>query len=142
MGKDFESFLLLRPFNNLQGDIKGFPGCFNQLAPVSAIGPHQRQPGQLTDLGHGNEGTVPVLNISLMNVQSPDQALGIYDDMALSAFNLLSRIVTTDPPFEVVLTDWLSMMTALGVSSRPACLLTSRRKVLWILVITPSLPHR
>lgn len=142
MGKDLEPFLILRSFDDLQSDTKGFPGCFNQLTPVSTISLHQLKPGQFTNLGHEDEGTVPVLDIPLVNIPSPDQALGVYDEMALATFNLLSCIVATDPPFEVVLTDWLSMMRALGVSSRPASFLTLCRKVLWILVITPSLPQR
>ena len=40
--------------------------------------------------------------------------------MALSSGDFLASVVAPRPPFSVVLTDWLSMMAALGVASRPS----------------------
>jgi hypothetical protein len=49
----------------------------------------------------------------------------IYRDMALLALDLLATIiarrVNRDPPFSALLTLWLSMMAAEGLTSRPAC---------------------
>jgi len=41
-------------------------------------------------------------------------------DVPLSAVDLLARVVSAEPPFSVVFTDWLSTMAALGVGSRPS----------------------
>ena len=43
-----------------------------------------------------------------------------YRDVPLASGNPLTRVVTPRPPFSVVFTDWLSMIAALGVASRPA----------------------
>ena len=52
------------------------------------------------------------------------KALRIYQDVALLAFDLLSRIKTgrvdREPPFSALLTLWLSMIAAVGLASRPA----------------------
>jgi hypothetical protein len=44
----------------------------------------------------------------------------IYDQMPFSAHYLLARVITAVPPFEAVLTVWLSIMAALGLDWRPA----------------------
>jgi hypothetical protein len=43
-----------------------------------------------------------------------DQPENIYEQMAFAAIDLLARIVAVRAPLSVVLTDWLSMMAALG----------------------------
>jgi hypothetical protein len=52
------------------------------------------------------------------------QALGIYQDMALLAVDFLAGIVAVrvnrDPPFPALFTLWLSMMAAVGLASRSA----------------------
>jgi hypothetical protein len=48
------------------------------------------------------------------------EAGGIDPDMALAALDLLGGIVAARPPFSVVLTLWVSMMTAVGLASRPS----------------------
>ena len=42
------------------------------------------------------------------------QAQRVYDDVPLAAVDLLARVVSTRPPFSVVLTDWLSKIAAVG----------------------------
>jgi hypothetical protein len=60
-----------------------------------------------------------------MNQGVQDQALGVDQDMALLAFDLLVGIVAVRvdlaPPFSALLTLWLSMIAAVGLASRPAC---------------------
>jgi hypothetical protein len=46
-----------------------------------------------------------------------------------------------ETPFSVVFTDWLSMIAALGVGSRPSASLTLGRRVSWIRSQVPSLRH-
>jgi hypothetical protein len=48
--------------------------------------------------------------------------------VTLATVDLLAHVVSMGPPFSVVFTDWLSMIPALGSSSRPARFLTSRRR--------------
>jgi len=55
-----------------------------------------------------------------MDHNHEQQAERVYQYVALAAVDLLARVVTADPPFSVVLTDWLSMIAALGCGSRPA----------------------
>jgi hypothetical protein len=53
------------------------------------------------------------------------QALGVDQDVALLAFDLLACIVArrvdAGPPFSAPFTLWLSMIAAVGLASRPAC---------------------
>lgn len=52
----------------------------------------------------------------------------IHNDMAFAPLYFLAAVITLYPPFSVVLTDWLSMIKALGVASRPSsCRMPSRR---------------
>ena len=48
-----------------------------------------------------------------------EQPERIDEDMALAPLDLFARIKAADPPFSVVLTDWLSMMPALGCRCLP-----------------------
>ena len=66
-------------------------------------------------------GTVAVLNVGRVNDHTQQQTDRIDQNMPFPAFYLFARIVTTRPPFSVVFTDWLSIIAALGVGSRPAC---------------------
>ena len=43
-----------------------------------------------------------------------DQTERVDEEMPLAAVDLLVRITPAEPPFSVVLTDWLAMMPALG----------------------------
>jgi hypothetical protein len=62
----------------------------------------------------------------------------IDEDVAFSSVDFLARIVSAKPPFSVVLTDWLSMMAALGVGFRPSWRRTCARKVSWMRFHTPA----
>ena len=48
---------------------------------------------------------VTVLHIGARHHHGEDQAEGIDEDVPLAAFDLFARIIPTDPPFSVVLTD-------------------------------------
>jgi hypothetical protein len=53
------------------------------------------------------------------------QALRVYKEMALLAFDLLASVeaggIDARPPFSALLTLWLSMIAAVGLASRSAC---------------------
>lgn len=71
--------------------------------------------------------TIAVLNIGGMNDGNEDQPENVYEQVAFAAVDLLASIVAVRPPFSVVLTDWLSMMAALGCRLRPAASRVSPR---------------
>jgi hypothetical protein len=71
--------------------------------------------------------TIAVLNIGRMDDGNKHQPKNIYEQMAFAAIDLLASIVAVRPPFSVVLTDWLSMMAALGCRFRPAASRASPR---------------
>ena len=63
-------------------------------------------------------------NVCCVDDGMHQQALGIDQDVALLALDLLPGIVTMwvrEPPFSVLLTLWLSMIATVGLASRPAC---------------------
>lgn len=73
---------------------------------------------------HQRDAPIAVLNIGGVNDGQQQQALSIYRDMALLAFNLLAGVipmcVNRRPPFSALLTLWLSMMAAEGMALRAA----------------------
>ena len=58
--------------------------------------------------------------MSRVDCHCQQQTHGIHDYVTLAARHLLASIVAVRPPFSVVLTDWLSMMAALGTVFLPA----------------------
>lgn len=75
--------------------------------------------------GEQQDATITILNARRMHNRVQQQALRVYEDMALLAFDLLAcikaRRIYADPPFSADFTLWLSMMQAVGLASRPAC---------------------
>ena len=61
--------------------------------------------------------------------------------MALASHHLLTSVISTRPPLSVVLTDWLSMMAALGVGSLPSAWRTLGRSAPWTRSHVPSRLH-
>ena len=59
-------------------------------------------------------GPLTILHTSRRDDDREQQSEGIDEEMPLAAFDLFAGIVPPEPPFSVVLTDWLSMMPALG----------------------------
>ena len=74
----------------------------------------------MLDLLQQIPSAIGVLNIGSVNEDTEQKARGIDPDMALTALDLLGGIVAARPPFSVVLTLWVSMMTAVGLASRPS----------------------
>jgi hypothetical protein len=67
-------------------------------------------------------GAVAILNIGRVNGGAQQQAQRVYENMALLALDLLARVVAmridAAPPFSALFTLWLSMMAAVGLTSR------------------------
>jgi hypothetical protein len=64
-----------------------------------------------------------------MHERMEQEAKSIYEDVALLAFDLFAGVVAVRinlaPPFSALLTLWLSMIAAVGLTSRSAASLHS-----------------
>src|SRR6202011_1726290 len=91
------------------------------VAGIGTIGEEVAQPGEEIVNGFDDErGAIAVLNIGGVNLGADEEANRIGDDMALASFDFFASIYPGGPPLSVVLTDWLSMIPAEGLASRPA----------------------
>ena len=135
-----ESVAVRRPSDDLQQPATEGISPIDQLTSVARIGPDQLEPRVPSrKFAQHQFGSIAVLDIRSVHDDSHNQAKRINYQMALAAGDLLARIITTRPPFSVVLTDWLSMMAALGVGSCPSDSRTLGRKVSWIRSINSPL---
>ncbi len=97
------------------------PSPLHQLASIGGIGPDQLEPGEpAQQLAQHQLGAVPVLDVGRMYHYCQEQAGRIHYDVAFAPRYLLVGVIAPRPPFSVAFTDWLSMMAALGVASRPS----------------------
>jgi hypothetical protein len=75
--------------------------------------------------GKQQDAAVAILDIGRVNDGVEQQTQRIYEKVALLALDLLARIIAmridTRPPFSALLTLWLSMMAAVGLTSRSPC---------------------
>lgn len=85
--------------------------------------------------------SVTILNVGCMNDCSNNQSKRIYEEMTFAAVDFLAGIISMEPPFSVVLTDWLSRMAALGSASRPSAMRTWVRSASWSCTHSPSRRH-
>ena len=114
----------------------------DQLSRVRPVSPNQLEPGVPSGQFTQHQfGSVSVLNIGRVDDDRHKQTKRINYDMALAASDLLARVISPRPPFSVVLTDWLSMMAALGAGSCPSDSRTLGRKVSWTRSHVPSARH-
>lgn len=92
---------------------------------VAAVGIELQQEGEQPEQrAHQQHAAVAVLHVRGMDDGVPQEALGIYEKVALLALDLLAGIVARrvdrEPPFSALLTLWLSMIAAVGLASRSA----------------------
>ena len=76
-----------------------------------------------------------------MNHHGQQQSHGVHHDVPLASGYPFASVVTPRPPFSVVFADWLSMIAALGVASRPATSRTRTRKASSTRSQVPSSRH-
>ena len=113
---------ILTTFDNLQHPATKIKSPVNELACISTISPNQGQTIETTQEFLKNHlGTVTILNIGRVHNYRHQKTQGIDHQMAFSPRYLLASVVTFIPPFEAVLTDWLSIIAALGQGWRPTC---------------------
>lgn len=123
---DDEAGPTIGSFDDLDPDRVGSRERAGELRPgVGAVGEDEFEPREqasrvLEEAGSG----VAILNIGGQHRDPEHQAVGVDEEMALRALDFLRRIeadrIATNPPFSAALTDWLSMMAAEGLASRPA----------------------
>jgi len=120
-GQHRKTFNVLTTFDNLQDPAAKIRSPVNELACVSTIGPDQRQPTETTHQFPQNQlSTVTILNTGCVHNHSHHQTQRINHQMAFSTRYFLAGVIASIPPFEAVLTDWLSIIAALGLAWRPA----------------------
>ena len=130
MGEDMESLQVIGSANDLEDPATDVGNPSDQLAGIPAIGPDQLDSREKRPYFLQQQlGPVAILDVGRMHHHPEQQPYGIYEDMPLAAVDLLAGVVAVRPPFSVVLTDWLSMIAALGCSSRPARFRTWQRRV-------------
>ena len=127
LGKD-DKRVRIRSFDDLDNPALPDHRPLHKLSGITAISPDEfKAPPSRTELFDQQLAAVTVLDVGGVNHQREDQAERVNDNMTLAALGFLARIVPSVAPFSAVLTDWLSMMPALGVGLRPSSIRTRRR---------------
>ena len=113
-----------------------------QPAGVSRVrSDHLKSGKPAQQLGQHQLASIPVLNVGGMYCHGQEQSHGVYYDVALAPSDLFPSVIPPGPPFSVVFTDWLSMIAALGVASRPSASRTRGRSASSMPSQVPSVLH-
>ena len=109
-GQNLEALLILGLLHNLDFPGRSGDGLGQLRAAIGAVGedcPQQGKPPPGALIKHQN-GAVAVLHVGRVDHGGEDQAKGIDQEMALLAFDLLTRIIAwrvdRDPPFSALFT--------------------------------------
>ena len=96
---------------------------FRPLVAAVCVGLQQERE-QPEQRAHQQHTAIAVLDIGGVDDRVQQQALGIYEKVALLTLDPLARIearrIDRRPPFSALLTLWLSMIAAVGLASRAA----------------------
>jgi hypothetical protein len=117
-GQNDEARLVSRSLDNL--NINAMLRCsFHKLTTIGDISPDLLE-ARIVLGQHINQpsGHCAILIVGFGDKGLEHQTLGIDEQVALAPFDMFTAIVAPTAPFSVVLTDWLSMIAALGVGSR------------------------
>src|SRR5262249_5751769 len=129
-------------FDHLHAPAKGRFHPLFELPLVGTVHPQMPQAREALLPGLEPEqhqlAPVSICLVCWMDDGLQEEALRIHQDMPLASLHLLAAVVATRPPFSVVLTDWLSRMAALGLTSRPARRRACSRKRVWMRSQVPS----
>ena len=141
-GQHLKAVTVRLPPDYLQQPAAKGPGPGDQLASVSAVSPNYLESGKPTrQFSQHQLGSISILDVGGMYHHGQKQSHGVYYDVTLAAGDLFAGIIAPRPPFSVVFTDWLSMIAALGVASRPAASRTLGRKASSMASQGPSSRH-
>ena len=119
-GQDLEAFGRVATPDNFEFPTGELFDPSLQLSGVAAVGPDLFQSRTVeANLLDQSARPVTVLNAGRVHDHADGQSQGIDDKVALASFNLLASVVAAlRPPFSPVLTDWLSMIAAVGFAWR------------------------
>jgi len=138
LGQYHKALLVIVARDDLQRPARHRRDPAHQLAAVATVGPEQRQARETSHQRDDHElGSRAVLDAGRVDHHHEQQAQRVYRARPLASFDLLACVIATDPPFSVVLTLWLSMIAALGLSSRPSLARTWVRSASWMRSQTP-----
>src|SRR5207237_7308285 len=98
-GEELKSGGVGGAFDNLDGPLAEFGESVTQIgAVIDTVGEEMAQPGkQIMDRRNDKPGTIAILDIGGVHLGSDQQTGSIGHNVALTAFDLLGRIVTTRP---------------------------------------------
>lgn len=97
---------------------------------VSAIGPNELETRKAARQRFEQEfPAIVILDVGFMHQHVYDQPIRVDEDMPFAPLYFLPTVISAYPPFWLVFTDWLSIIAALGVGSRPCDSRTCSRKV-------------
>ena len=100
------------------------------MGVVAAIGPDLFEPVEaLADFVEDKGRAVTILDAGGMDHHAHWQSQGVDQGVDLAPLHLLASVITHcvvfalvfTAPFSAAFSDWLSMMAALGLASRPDC---------------------
>jgi hypothetical protein len=145
LGDHFKPFSGIGALGDFQTDLAPRaqrPDPVDQGPSIGTIGPDAAQPRTLMpeDCQH-LLGPIAVLHAGGRDDDGQDQSERVDEDMPFAAFDLFVGVEAADPPFSVVLTDWLSMTPALDWRRLPAATRTSPRSRSCMMYQVPSLRH-
>ena len=126
LGKDLELLGSVRALHDLEwcaGRTADRRGRLHTLKGAITNHPFQERE-ETADLMKDRQAGIAVLDIGGHNSGTQHQAQRIDRRIALLALDFLARVIphriNPGPPFSALLTLWLSMMTVVGLASRPA----------------------
>jgi hypothetical protein len=115
-------------------------GLLNKRSGIGAIRPQLFEAGKaLLQTGQQPDADGAIVIVGFAHKGFENQPFRIHNQMAFAPFDTLTAIIASYAPFSVVLTDWLSMLPALGVASRPNWRRSCSRKASFIRAHVPSL---
>jgi hypothetical protein len=108
-------------YHHLQGQPERLPDPGQELAAVALVHPAMPQPRKPPPVQAAQQPhrAVAVADIGRGDPGLADQPQRVDQQVALAAVQPLGTVVAVRPPCSVVLTLWLSRITALGVGRRP-----------------------
>ena len=134
-----EAFLVGGLNHDLQVEAPAVLDPLHQRPVVVAVRPDLLKPRQAQpEAVQQTFGGFAVADVGGGDQAAEQQALGVYQDVALAAVDLLAAVIAPDPPFSVVLMDWLSKTAAEGCGSRPRLWRTCSRRRSWMFCQVPS----
>jgi hypothetical protein len=118
--------------------------CFDPLDEatllVRTVSPHETQSRKAAlEWLQEQFAALLILDVGFMHEQMQDHPSGIDEQVPLAPFHAFATVKAARPPFWLVFTDWLSIIAALGVGSRPVLTRTRSRKAVCICCQVPSL---